>query len=143
MRSARLIICEKSGKWAFALGEIVASPPPEICETRSLAEARARLQESPASVLAMECSAENWLDLCRWLPRQIRDFSRARVVVMADPDMRSVECVLRTAGAHQVVFSLVSLLGMARWIARHFEQVPQPEESDREWTWGRMPWSPR
>ncbi len=143
MRSARLIVCEKTGKWAHVLRGLVSLPQATVCETRSLAEARARLQESPAGVLAVECSAENWRDVCRGLPRLTGEFPRLRVVVLGQPSVRPAECLLRTAGAHHVAYSLIGMWDTSRWIVRHFEQVPQREEPVREWTWERLPWSPR
>ena len=143
METARLIVCERTGRWALALRRCMTHPGTEFCETRSLPEARMRLQESPESLLLMECSTRNWQDRCQWLLRQTIDFPQLRTIALADPALRAAECVVRTAGAHQVVFSLMELLDMSCWISRHFEQIPHREQGVREWIWHRIPWSRR
>ncbi len=143
MQTARVIVCEKSGKWAAALSVLVPLPRSVICETRSLGECRVRLQESPASLIVVETTAENWLDVCRWLPLQTGQYAHMRAVIVAEPALRTAECLLRTAGAHHLVDSLEGLGGLSRWIAGHIDQAPRRRQSARHWTWSRMPWPPR
>jgi hypothetical protein len=143
MQTVRVIVCERTGKWASALRVLVPLPRTAICETRGLAECRVRLRESPASLIVVESTPENWLDVCRWLPLQTGQFANMRAVIVAEPVLRGAECLLRTAGAHHLVDSLAGLGGLSRWIVRHIDQTPRSKQSVRQWTWSRMPWPPR
>jgi hypothetical protein len=116
MQTVRVIVCERTGKWASALRVLVPLPRTAICETRGLAECRVRLRESPASLIVVESTPENWLDVCRWLPLQTGQFANMRAVIVAEPVLRGAECLLRTAGAHHLVDSLAGLGGLSRWI---------------------------
>jgi hypothetical protein len=139
---ARLIVCEKTERWALAwrglTGESVA-----FWQTRSLAEVGERLREAPASVVALECPLDRVGEVCRWLERRVADFPQMRTVVLADPPLRPAECVLRTAGAQQVVYSPQALPAVTRWVVRHLDQVPRVVVPIRSWAWQKMPWTRR
>lgn len=141
MRSARIIVCEKTGRWAAALRCMPQLASVSICEVRMLNECSARLRESPASVLVIETVGDRVTDLCRWLAEQTDRFADMRcVIVVSSPD-RPAEAVLRTAGAHHVVGNVVELNRLAHWITRHIAQAPSHRASVRQWTWARLPWA--
>ena len=140
MRSARIIVCEKTGRWAASLRCMPQLASVPIWETRMLSECAARLRESPASVLVIEAVGDKVTDLCRWLVEQTGRFAEMRSVTVASPLDRPAEAVLRTAGAHHVVGNVVELNRLAHWIARHVAQAPSNRASVRQWTWARLPW---
>ena len=143
MQTCRVICCEKTGRWAFALRSVVPAAQSVLCETRTLAECAARLQESPASLVVVEATSENWPQVCRWLSLQTDQFAQMRAVVVGSSSAGAAEAVLRTAGAHHVVDSIAGLGRLTRWISRHIRQVPHSQPSARQWVWARMPWPPR
>lgn len=140
MRSARIIVCEKTGRWAASLRCMPQLASVSIWETRMLSECAARLRESPASVLVVETVGDNLSDLCRWMVKQTDRFADMRSVIVFSPPGRPAEAVLRTAGAHHVVGNVVELNRLAHWIARHVAQAPSNRASVRQWTWARLPW---
>jgi hypothetical protein len=142
-QAARVIVCEKTGRWATALRNLLPSAQISICETRTLEECAARLRESPASLVVVELTAENWPAVCRWLSWQAGQFVHMRAVAVATADVRDVDAVVRSAGAHHVVDSIARLGKLTRWIVRHIQQAPHSKSSVRQWTWSRMPWPPR
>jgi hypothetical protein len=142
-QTARVIVCEKTGRWATALRNLLPSAQISICETRTLEECAVRLRESPASLVVVELTAENWPRVCRWLPWQTGQFIHMRAVAVATADVRDADVVVRSAGAHHVVDSVARLAKLTRWIVRHIHQAPHSKSSVRQWTWSRMPWPPR
>lgn len=141
--SARLIVCEKTGRWARTLLGSINASRFELCQTRSLPESRERLRVAPFSVVAVECDFERVPRVCDWLQQAAREFPQARAIVLADQPLGAAECVLRSAGAHHVVCSPHRLPALLRWLLRHMDQVPRPTLSARQWAWQRMPWPPR
>jgi phosphoserine phosphatase len=140
MRSARIIVCEKNGRWAALLRAMPQLATVSICESRMLSECAARLRESPTSVLVIETAEDKVPDLCRWLVEQTDRFAGMRSVIVVSPRHRAAEAVLRTAGAHHVVGNVVELNRLSYWIARHIAQAPSHRSSVRQWTWARLPW---
>ena len=136
-------MCEKTGKWATALRSLLPLARISICETRTLEECAVRLRESPASLVVVELTSENWLGVCRWLSLQTGQFAHMRAMAVATPDAGDTDAVLRSAGAHHVVDSIARLGKLTRWMVRHLQQAPPSKSSVRQWTWARMPWPPR
>jgi transcriptional regulator with GAF, ATPase, and Fis domain len=55
---ARLIVCERTGRWAVALRRELAEAGVRVWETRTLADCWTELAESPASFLVLELGAD-------------------------------------------------------------------------------------
>lgn len=140
MPPARLIVCEKSGRWAVALRRELGAKP-RVYETRSLPECWEELAASPASWLLLEVTAANLEGLMVRLESLGRDFPAARAVVCGDRPLASREWLLREAGATHAVFSPRELAPVARLAVRHLAGVSLPPQSLRERVWERLPWS--
>ncbi len=143
MRSARIIVCERTGRWAASLRCMPQLAAVSISETRMLTECAARLRENQTSVLVVEAVTDKVPDVCRWLKEQADRFMNMRSVIVVSPLDRAADAVLRTAGAHHIVSSVVELNRLARWIARHVDSAPSSRSSVRQWTWARLPWPTR
>lgn len=125
--AARLIVCERADRWAAVWRGLLFEQRIPFWETRSPAEAGARLRESPASVVALECRRERIEPVCRWLQATARTHPEMRAVVLAEPEMRAADCVLRAAGAHLVLDSPLQLPLATRWVLRHLRSAPRRE----------------
>ena len=140
---ARVIVCERTHRWVLAWRGLLGARQSLLWQTRSLAEAQERLREAPASVVALECPLEKVGELSRWLESVAARFPWMLAVVLADPPVQVAECVLRSAGAQQVVYSPLGLPALTRLVVRHLDRVPRPVLPIRQWAWQRMPWSGR
>ena len=78
---ARLIVCERTGRWAVALRRELADAGVRVWETRTLAGCREELEQSPASFVALELTGD-LLALLRFMVRQSHDFPAARLAAV-------------------------------------------------------------
>jgi hypothetical protein len=140
MALARLVVCEKSGRWAVALRRELASRPLRVYESRSLADCRRELEVSPASVVALEVSTANAAALGEWIERASREFPQARFVVIGARDAVEWEWWMREAGAIAAEFSPRRLGPIVRLARRHLAAAPEEVLTFGEAVRRRMPW---
>jgi hypothetical protein len=127
MSDARVIVCEKTGRWAIALRRALNDPPEHISETRSFQACWLELEQHPASLVALEFFPDDLETLLRRMMGLQRRYRRARVVVLGERGSEHCEWVLREAGAVHVLFSPRSLVATARLVKRHIDSVPPAE----------------
>ena len=139
-RPARLIVCERTGRWAVALRRELAGSDVRVYETRSLVECWKGLAESPAGLAVVELSAGNVAPLLQRLAGLDRDFPLARVAVVADRSLAKYEWLIREAGAVHFTCSSRQLGPLARVVAGHLDQAPSPPQTLVEQIWARLPW---
>jgi hypothetical protein len=137
--AARLIVCERTGRWAVALRRELAEAGVRVWETRTLADCRDELIANPASFAVIELAA-NVGGLLRLLARQPRQFPAARVAVVADRSSADYETLLREAGAVHFLCSSRQAAVLARLACRHLAEVPPPQQSLAERIWTSLPW---
>lgn len=137
---AKLIVCEKTGRWAVALRQVLAAESLPVFETRSLPDCWEELAASPASFIALEATTANVQRVAEWIVGLRQDFPAARTVVLADRKLQSCETLLREAGAIQVLYSPRELASVSKLIGRHIALVPQKSQTPREQIWDRLPW---
>jgi ActR/RegA family two-component response regulator len=138
--AARLIVCERTGRWAVALRRELADAGVRVHEARAVADAWQMLAESPGSFLVVELTAANAEGLLRRLTRLERDFPLTRVAVVADRALAAYEWLLREAGAVHFTCSPRRLRPLAEAACRHLAQVPAPQQSLGERIWATLPW---
>jgi hypothetical protein len=137
---ARLLVCERTGRWAIALRRELSGAGVRVCETRTLADCWTELAESPASFVVLELDRR--VDrLLRLLARQPREFPLARLAVAADRSQARYEWLMREAGAVGFLASPRQVGPLAQLACRHLAQVPQPQQSLTERIWGSLPWA--
>ncbi len=141
MSDARVIVCEKTGRWASALRRVLRDPPPRVTETRSLAGCWRELEQTPTSLVALEFAPEDSETLLRRLLELRSRYRRARAIVLAERGSEPFEWVLREAGAAHVQFSPRSLDATARLIQRHTDSVPPADIDFREAIRRRLPFA--
>src|SRR5688500_5853901 len=117
----RLIVCEKTGRWAAAVQ--AALPGLRLAEVRSLTQCQRELDASPQSIAAVEVAAESLEVILRWLVQMSSRYPDARLVALLVPELESAEALLREAGVVEVLTSTIEapqLAGMAARQARLF-----------------------
>ena len=143
MQPARVIVCEKTGRWAVALRRLLSPAGHRVYETRSWAECWDELARSPASLLALELTPHNDEALLKRLFDLTRRFPQARAIVVGERELEHYEWAVREAGATHAVFASRRLAAAARLIERHLAFAPQPLLTLHETIWRRLPWSGR
>jgi hypothetical protein len=138
--AARLIVCERTGRWAVALRRELAGAGVRVTETRTLADCWERLAETPASFLVVELSVAAVEVLLRRAARLQADFPLVRLAVVADRFLAAYEWVMREAGAIHFTCSPRRLGPLARLACRHLAQVPAPQQTLSERIWASLPW---
>lgn len=139
--TARLILCEKSGHWAAAMRRAAGSRELPIGEVRSYEQAQRELAERPASIVAIEVSAASVAKTASQVAAWRIRHPAAQFLLLADPDLNSLEPELREAGACHVVYSTRDLAATVRLIRRHLARAPQPQLSLEESILASLPWS--
>ena len=138
--AAKLIVCERTGRWAVALRRELAEPGVRVWETRTLADCRDELIANPASFAAIELGA-NVAGLLRLLAMQQRQLPAARLAVVANRSQAGYEWLMREAGAVHFLCSPREVAVLARLACRHLAEVPPPQQSLAERIWASLPWA--
>jgi hypothetical protein len=138
--AAKLIVCERSGRWAVALRRELGEAGVRVWETRTLADCRDELLASPASFAVIELQP-NVGGLLRLMETQPRQFPLARLAVVADRSLAAYEWVLRGAGAVHFLCSPRDVAVLAGLACRHLAEMPPPQQSLAERIWASLPWA--
>ncbi|MEN6458886.1 MAG: hypothetical protein ABFC63_08140 [Thermoguttaceae bacterium] len=140
--TARLIVCERTGRWAIALRRELADAGVRVWETRTLAGCLEEMAASPASFVVLEIDSEP-SGVLQLLARQQRDFPAARLAIACDSSYAAYEPLTREAGAVHFVDSPRRAGLLARLACRHLAQTPSPRQSLTESIWSSLPWTDR
>ena len=141
MSIPRVILCEKSGRWAVAFRRALAVQGDFIVQTRSLAEATRQLAASPASIVAVEATAGNLEAVLAALPDWVRQFPHCRVIALLGAEVQAAETLLREAGAVAVLNATRDAPSAANLVRRHLETAPQAELPLEQAIERGLPWS--
>lgn len=139
---ARLIVCERTGRWAVALRRELSGAGVRVWETRTLADCWKELIASPASFVVVELGGDV-AGLLRRMASQSREFPLARLAVAADRSLSDYEWLMREAGAVHFVCSPRQVGPLAQLACRHLAHVPPPQQSLTERIWASLPWAER
>lgn len=138
---ARLILCERTGRWAAALRRELLDVDIRVWETRTLDDCWTELKESPASFLVLELGPD--LDgLTRRMMQLPRRFPSAHWAAVTDCTPPDLEWWMREAGAVHVVASTRRVGPLAQMACRHLAQIPLPQQELTERIWSNLPWKP-
>lgn len=139
-KSARLVVCERTGQWAVALRRELSEAGLRVWETRNLKDCGALLAESPASFVVLELNAAKLEETIRFINVWRADFPRFRFAVVADRGLASFQWFMRETGAADFLFSLRKIDRLADMACRHLAQVPAAPQSLTERVWANLPW---
>jgi hypothetical protein len=127
MPTARLIVCERTGRWAAALVRELGSGGPQVVQVRSLAQCEAELTARAAAVAAVEVTPAN-LQAAVALFLRARVIPQVRLVALLAAELAGAEVLLREAGACDVLTSLLQAPGLARLAGRHCRMASSPTQ---------------
>jgi hypothetical protein len=139
---ARLIVCERRGRWAVTLRRELAGAGVRVWETRTLDDCWRELAESPSSFMVLELGGD-MAELLGRMARQPREFPAARLAVVADRELAGYEGLMREAGAVDFLCSPRRVGSLAQLACRHLAHVPQPQQTLTERIWANLPWPQR
>lgn len=143
MAGPRIIVCEKTGKWATSLRMVLSDLQAKMTETRSLMDLLQSVEACPTALVAMELSALRFEAQLCCLLELARRYPRTQTIVLAERGMRHYELAVREAGAAHFLCSPRSLLAVGRLIRRHMSYGVQEQTSDlHQSLWNRLPWGP-
>ena len=139
--SARIIVCESTGRWAVALRRELGPLAAHLEETRSVIACWDRLAEVPESLIVAEVTTGNLERLLAKMARLESQFPRARVVVVADRRLADHEWLMREIGATMFVTSPRRLAPLAELARRHLAARSSQPSGVLERIWSELPWA--
>ncbi len=140
----RLIVYERSGRWAVSLrraAALISHRGWELCETRSLPECMDAVRSSPDALVAMELSRRGAGEALSAIIAIGDHYPMARVAVLADRSMARHQWLARELGAVAVAVSNRDLRPIVQIAQRHFNRLPEPPQSFRQRVMSELPWS--
>jgi hypothetical protein len=139
-KPGRLLVCERTGRWAVALRHELVDVGLRVWETRSLDDCRTLLGESPASFVVLELSLSKIEETLNFIRNWQAEFPLFRFAVAADRDLAAYKWLLLEAGAIDFICSVRKIEILAQMACRHLAQVPPLPQSLSERIWANLPW---
>lgn len=136
MPASRLIVCEKTGRWAAALRGAGAN----VSSVRSLAQCEAAIA-AEAGVAAVEITPANLEATVHWLSR-VALRPGVHLAALLPAELSAAEPLLREAGAIDMLSSVSAAPRLARLAARG-RRAETPAMSLSELVSQRLPWPQR
>jgi len=137
---ARLIVLERTGRWATALVRELPDMASLLDQTRSLSDCSTALRRAPASFLVLEVRRANWSVIAErllWLPR---DFPLAHAALVSDRKLGAWLGRLRTPGIVDLVTSPRRIAPLAWAVRRHIACIHPPQQPLAQRVWAELPW---
>jgi len=141
MKSAQIIVWERTGVWAGHLRRLMSSGTSDLRECRTKRSCEDMLERWPASLLAVEVPADELADRLAWLAGLTSRRPRVKTVALVDDELASAELALRECGVIHVAYGPRHLRPVAQLAENHLAQAPRTEmELDRR-IFAELPWS--
>jgi len=138
-KPGRLVVCERTGRWAAALRCELSGAGLRVWETRSLADCGTLLAESPASFAVLELSERRIREILDFIRHWQAEFPLFRFAVVADRDLASYKWFMHEAGAADFICSVRKIGAVTRTACRHLAQSPPLPQSLTERIWANLP----
>ena len=138
---SQIIVCEKTGRWAVAFRRALFRQGVPLKESRSLVGCGRELAQRPASVVAVEVTADNLEAAVSALIDWSRSFPGSRIVAVGDSQVASAALLLREAGAIAVLTSAREVPSVIPLVQRHIANVPAADLPLEQAAWASLPWS--
>ena len=139
--AARLIVCERTGRWATVLRRELGQQGPRVHETRHLDDVWSELPAARASLVVVEASPARLAAVANWLLRLGTTYPLARTIIVGDANLAEIEWLLREAGAIWVHRLIRDPAPVVRVALRHLAACRSADRSWREQCFDRLPWS--
>jgi hypothetical protein len=139
-KPGRLVLCERTGRWAAALRGELAGAGLHVWETRTMDDCGTLLAESPASFAVLELSEKKIGEILDFIGNWQAEFPLFRFAVVADRDLAPYKWFMYEAGAADFICSVRKIGAVARTACRHLAQAPPLPQSLTERIWANLPW---
>ena len=139
-KPGRLVVCERTGRWAVALRRELAGVGLRVWESRSMADSGTLLGESPASFVVLELSVSKIEETLDFIRNWQAEFPLFRFAMVADRDLATYKWFMHEAGAVDFICSVRRIGALAQTACRHLAQVPPLPQSLTERIWANLPW---
>jgi len=141
----RLIVFERTGRWAVALrrelsDRLSSSQEIRIWETRGMEACRRMLSESPSALVVAEATRANIEELLAYVAQWSREFPASRIAVVTERSLAPYEAILRETAAVHVVYSTRQLREVAGLAIQHLRRAAMPLRTIHEQIWDDLPW---
>ncbi|HEY4759747.1 MAG TPA: hypothetical protein VIH42_04130 [Thermoguttaceae bacterium] len=140
VKPARLVVFERTGRWAVTLRRELAEAGLHVWEVRSLSDCNELLVNSPASFLILELNESKLEETLRFIKKWRAEFPLFRFAVVADRSLASYQWFMREAGAIHFLCCMHKMGTLAETACRHLARVPQVPQSLSERIWANLPW---
>jgi hypothetical protein len=140
-KPARLVVCERTGRWAVALRRELADAGLRVWETRSLMDCGSILSESPASFVVLELRDNKVGETLDFISKWQVEFPLFRFSVVAERTLAPYRWLMQEAGATTFLCSIRRSSSIAQIACLHLAHVPPPVPlSLSERIWANLPW---
>jgi hypothetical protein len=139
-KPARLVVCERTGRWAVALRRELSEAGVRVWETRNLSDCGLLLAQSPASFAILELNENKINETLRFINIWQAEFPHFRFAVVGDHGLSSCQWLMRETGADDFLCSMRKIGDLAQTACRHLAQVPAAPQSLSERIWANLPW---
>jgi hypothetical protein len=149
MSTCRLIVCERTSRWAAALRRALVQRPGAVASVRGLAQCREALALAPASLVAIEVTADNVgavVDFVAGAGHSPQTRVAALIPAglanapLETAELETAELLLREAGAVDVLTTLAQAPRLARLYGRHERLAPAEGRNFQQLVSERLPW---
>lgn len=149
MKTAALIVCERSGAWAAAWRQswsrqvdrrTLQLPAVRCVETRSGAECLESLADAPAAFVLVELTAASRQQSLALLSQIMLRSRQAVVAVAAERRLAPYEWRVRELGAAHFLMSPRELPALCRMVERHATRASEIDLELEDRIWAELPW---
>ena len=141
MSQPRLIICEKSGRWAVAMRRALADRGERTAEARSLVGCARLLHLHPTSIVAIEVTAANLDAVLAAVANWRQRWPHSRFMAVVEPELVAAEVTLREAGVVAMLRATREAPAAARLVERHFAAAPADDLPLEQAILSSLPWA--
>ena len=113
-KPGRLVVCERTGRWAVALRRELAGVGLRVWESRSMADSGTLLGESPASFVVLELSVSKIEETLDFIRNWQAEFPLFRFAMVADRDLATYKWFMHEAGAVDFICSVRRIGALAQ-----------------------------
>jgi hypothetical protein len=136
----RLVVCERTGRWATTIRVELAGAGLRVWETRFPADCGKVLEESPASFAVLELSEKKIGEFLDFLRHWQAQYPLFRFAVVADRHLAPYKWLMHEAGATGFTCSVRKIGSFVQTACRHLAQAPPSPQSFTERIWANLPW---
>jgi hypothetical protein len=139
-KTGRLVVFERSGRWAVSLRRELSGTGVRVWEARTLPDCGELMAESPASFAVLEFRRRIIDELLDCISGWQAVYPMFRFCMAAGRELASYKWFMHEMGASGFICSEREMGTVARMACRHLAHVPPLPQSLTERIWANLPW---